>query len=395
MKKVAILLMFALPLALLAQKPLKPNLNKALNSWKAGNLQEAKEMIDVCATDAKLMTDAKTWFYRGMIYASLDTTTNETYKGLASNSFNTAMEAFLKADELNKNSKNELFYSDQNGLPVIKSQVMEQFAYTYLNAGAAAYQEDDFDVALVNFEKTQRINPKDTTAYFYAGFVAQANEDYDKSIANLEKYIELGGTSSDAHALLYSIYNGGKNDKQKALEIVRNAKKLFPADPNFPKYEISLLIDLDMIGDARSGLEEEVRREPDNKILHFYLGYANSKLENFDDAKKNFNDALKLDPTYFEAQYYLAQIFLIDADKIKIEMNNLGISEADKRKKLQLDKQLVESYKVALPYWEKAEKMNPSDTDVLDKLSIIYYYLGEDAKAERVNKRLKELGVDN
>jgi tetratricopeptide (TPR) repeat protein len=76
-------------------------------------------------------------------------------------------------------------------------------------------------------------------------------------------------------------------------------------------------------------------------------------------------------------------------------MNNLGISDADKKKKMELDKQLVEKYKIALPYWEKAEKMNPSDTDVLDKLSIIYYYLGEDAKAARVEKRLKELGVDN
>lgn len=76
-------------------------------------------------------------------------------------------------------------------------------------------------------------------------------------------------------------------------------------------------------------------------------------------------------------------------------MNNLGISAEDKKKKLQLDKQLVEKYKVALPYWEQAEKLNPSDTDVLDKLSIIYYYLGEDAKAARVEKRLKELGVEN
>ena len=37
MKKV-IYLLIILPMAVLAQKPLKPNLGKALNSWKGGKL---------------------------------------------------------------------------------------------------------------------------------------------------------------------------------------------------------------------------------------------------------------------------------------------------------------------------------------------------------------------
>jgi tetratricopeptide (TPR) repeat protein len=396
MKKAVILLLVIVPLVLVAQKPVKPNLNKAINSWKAGKLDEAKDMIDVCIGDEKLKVDAKTWFYRGLIYASIDTTeVNTSYKALSPNAFEVSMDAFAKADELNKTSKNELFYQDAMGLPVTKSMVLEQLGYYYLNAGAVAYQDDDFDGALAQFMKTQKIMPKDTTAFFYAGFVAQANEDYDASLSNLEKYISLGGKSPDAYALIYSIYQGPKDDKEKALKVVQDAKKKFPADPNFPKYEIGLLIDLDRIDNAKKSLEEEVKREPNNKIIHFYLGYVNSRLELYEDAKKNFNDALKIDPTYFDAQYYLAQVYLIDADKVKREMDNLGISADDKKKKLELDKQLVEKYKVALPYWEKAEKMNPSDTEVLDKLSIIYYYLGDEKNEKRVSQRLKELGVDD
>ena len=45
-------------------------------------------------------------------------------------------------------------------------------------------------------------------------------------------------------------------------------------------------------------------------------------------------------------------------------MNNLGISKADQEKKKQLDNELVARYKSALPYWEKAEQLNPSDADV-------------------------------
>ncbi|MBX2963222.1 MAG: hypothetical protein KF687_11970 [Cyclobacteriaceae bacterium] len=393
MKKV-IYLLIILPMAVLAQKPLKPNLGKALNSWKGGKLQEAKEMIDVCATDPKLSLDAKTWYYRGLIYASLDTTSNQAFKSLASNSFDVAMEAFSKAEDMNKNSRSDLFYTDEMGFPVPRTQSMAILTGYYLNAGASAYQDDDYPTALVEFGKVQRIEPNDTTAFFYAGFVAQADEQYDLAVQNINQYIKLGGRSKDAYTILISIYGGEKEDKVKALELTREAKKKFPDEKNFALMEIGYLIDLDKTEEAKSGLEAAVKSDPTNKTLHFYLGYVNSKLDNFDAAKKNFEDAMKIDPTYFDAQYYLAQLYLIEADKIKREMNNLGISKADQEKKKQLDNELVARYKSALPYWEKAEQLNPSDADVLDKLSIIYYYLGEDKKAERINKRLKELGID-
>ena len=63
-----------------------------------------------------------------------------------------------------------------------------------------------------------------------------------------------------------------------------------------------------------------------------------------------------------------------------------------------MDKVLVEKFKVALPYWEKAEKLKTDDVasqlDVLDKLSNIYYYLGEDAKQRAVDQKIKLLGGD-
>lgn len=394
MKKLVALLVFLIPLALFAQKAPKPNINKALNSWKSGKLQEAKEMIDICETDPKLMLDPKTWFYKGLIYFAIDSSSNQADKALAANSFETSMAAFAKAEDLNKNSKSELFYTDASGFPVVKSRVTDMMYAYYINSGANAYQEDDYETALMNFEKTQKLVPKDTTAFFYAGFVAYALEDYDKSINYLTKYNEFGGNSTDSYNTLLAIYGGPKENKEKALAIVREAKKKYPNNKDFPLVEIGYLIDLGRTEEAKGGLEKAVEDDPSNKILHFYLGYVNSKLNKFDEAKKNFEAAIKVDPTYFDAQYYLAQLFLIDADKIKTEMNNLGISEADKKKKLQLDKDLVAKYKIALPYWEKAEKLNPSDTDVLDKLSIIYYYLGEDAKAARVEKRMKELGID-
>jgi tetratricopeptide (TPR) repeat protein len=81
------------------------------------------------------------------------------------------------------------------------------------------------------------------------------------------------------------------------------AKPKFPNNPDLPKVEIGLLIDLKRIDEAKSGLESAIKKEPNNKILHFYLGYANASLNLVPEAKKNYEEALRIDPQYFEAQH--------------------------------------------------------------------------------------------
>ena len=394
MKRILFLMLMLIAVAVSAQKKQKPNINKALKSLQEGQLAEAKEMIDLATTYEKTMDDGKTWYYRGLIYAAIDTTTNSAYKSLAADPFNTAMESFAKADQLGKAGSEYFVTSPNNVIPITKSQQIGQLANWYLNRGANLYQSDSLDEALTNFEKTQIVLPEDTIAYFYAGFVANALDDHDKAIENFEKYLEKGGTSPDAYSLMINTYSGPKDDKEKALEVARAAKEQFPENDEFPKVEIGLLIDLEMIEEAKTGLEQAVKREPDNNTFHFYLGYVNSKLENWEDAKKNFDEALRVDPSYFDAQYYLAQIYLIDAAKVMDQLKNLGISATDKRKQAELDKQLVEKYNVALPHWEKAEKLKPNDLDVLDRLRTIYYYLGDDANEKRVAAKLKALNAE-
>lgn len=376
------------------QKKSKPNLNKALKALQEGNLAEAKQIIDDATTYEKTMDDGKTWYYRGLIYAALDTTSNEQYKSLEAEPLKVALESFAKADQMGK-AGNEYFTNDPNNIiPVTKSQQIQNLANHYLNKGVAHYQEDDLENALKYFEKTQTVIPEDTTAYFYAGFIANGLDNHDKALKNFRTYIDKGGQSADAYSLMINTYSGPLEDKQKALEMAREAKEKFPTNPEFPKVEIGLLIDLDKVNEAKGGLEAAVKREPGNKIYHFYLGYVNSRLENWEDAKKNFNEALRIDPSYFDAQYYLAQIYLIDANKVRDQIKNLGISAADKKKQQELDKVLVEKYKLAMPHWEKAEQLKPNDVDVLDRLRAIYYFLGEDAKEARVNQKLKTLGAD-
>src|SRR3990170_4497813 len=102
MKRVLFLMLMLVAVAVSAQKKQKPNINKALKSMQEGQLAEAKEMIDAATTYEKTMDDGKTWYYRGLIYAAIDTTSNPAFKSLADDPFKTAMESFAKADQLGK-----------------------------------------------------------------------------------------------------------------------------------------------------------------------------------------------------------------------------------------------------------------------------------------------------
>ncbi len=394
MKKVAILLVLAMPLALMAQKPVKPNLNKAFSSWRSGKLDEAKTMIDVCETDPKLALDAKTWFYSGMIYMSLDTTKNPKYNSLASNAFEKSLASFAKADELNKNSKNELFYTDNSSfIPVTKTEVIDRMSGHYLNLGAAAYQEDDYDAALHNFERAQKVKPSDTTSYFYAGIVANSDEQYARAAEYMKSYQANGGVAIEAYYV--RINAAAQTDKAKAVDLAREAKARYPANVELPKMELQYLIELERVQEAKVGLEAAIKTEPNNVVLHYFLAFTNFRMGDYEAAKASCEQALKIDPKSFDAQILLAKAYYVDAENIKKQMNSLGITDADKKKRFELDKMYVEKLKIALPYWEKAEKLNPADTDVLDALYIIYGDLDNQAGIKRIEKRYKELGLDN
>lgn len=393
MKRIALSMLMLATVTAYGQKPVKPNLNKALQLWTQGKLDEAKTMIDAATTYEKTMNDGKTWYYRGLIYASIDTTSNETMHALDPNALDVALESFKKGDDMNKGK--EMFTQDAAGMPILKSQQMAYLHGQYLNKGAAAYEKEDMESALKNFEKASKVLPTDTLAYYYSGLVANGLEDYDKALAYFQKDIDAGAKSVEPYINMISIYSGPKEDKEKALAIVQTAKKKFPKDSNLAKQEIALLIDLKRIDEAKTGLETAVKAEPNNKVLHFYLGYANSNLNKFEEAKKNYEDALKIDPNYFEAQLYLAKLVYNDAVVIQKEMASLGISAADKKKKVDLDKSLVEKLKAAQPYWERAEKLNEKDQEVVDVLFSIYQLLGNDAGMKRLEKKSKELGMEN
>ncbi len=106
MKKVIFICLLC-PMLALAQKEIKPNVNKAESALQKGALDEAKAIIDVTVASQEYMVDkkgapsknaTKAWYLRGLIYAAIDTTKMEKFKSLEADPFAVAKQSFEKCN---------------------------------------------------------------------------------------------------------------------------------------------------------------------------------------------------------------------------------------------------------------------------------------------------------
>ncbi|MBL7872616.1 MAG: tetratricopeptide repeat protein [Cyclobacteriaceae bacterium] len=403
MKKIAILLIGIMPFAALAQKPIKPSTNNAEKALRAGQFDEAKAIIDATTSSDDFMLDkkgnpskhaAKAWFLRGVIYAGIDTTKVAKYKSLVPEGFPIAKEAFEKAKALDKEEIS--FLKDATGiLPMMNKDVNAYMAQAYFNTAIAAYQDEkDYKKAFAFTEKTLYFIPEDTAILMNAGvFFGPAAEEYDKSIEYIKKYQQMGGKSTDAYIMLFSIYRDKLKDNDKALALAQELVKKFPGNPEYPKFELDMYVKMNRLPEAKAVMEKQAAADPTDKESRYFLGVISNELGNPKEARKWFEESIKLDSKYFEPQLGLAEVIYIDAKNIKSEMNQLGNSKEDFKKKVELDKIYQEKLRVALPYWEKCEKLSPDDGKVLDNLYMIYNDLEMTAQVTRIEKRMKTLGL--
>lgn len=386
MKRLFILLLAAsVSFAGYSQK--KPKINKANRARETGELAEAKEIIDAAIEHEKTKDDPKTWYYRGLIYATIDTTSNEQYSNLSENPLEEAMKAFGKADELN--SKDSEFYvTNAMGLPVTKPQQIDTYYGYYYNEAVTAFQESQFEDAVAAFEKAYQILPEDTNAYVNAAYAAHNGQLYDAAKRNYARAIEAGARSQDLYNNYVNILLTVDKNKEKALEVINDALEVYPNDGALSKTRINILIEEGKIDEARESLEAAIEEEPDNANLYFTLGVLNDELGQQPKAIEAYQKAIEIDPNHFESNFNYGVILINKANETIKERNNLGLSKADQKKAREMEPKITEMMQKALPQWEKIYELNPEEKTAVETLLYLYTQLNQKDKAAKMSDKL-------
>ncbi|MFY0605368.1 MAG: tetratricopeptide repeat protein [Cyclobacteriaceae bacterium] len=385
MKRISVL-MLAMAVCFVGYGQKKPKINSANKARENGDLVTAKSIIDEAIVHEKTKDDGKTWYYRGLIYATIDTASNEQISSLSDMAMEEAMKSFGKADEIDPDGKS-YYTTAANGLPVLKGQQIDGYYSFYYNSAVNNFQEKNFEAAVKDFESAYYILPKDTNAYVNAAYAAHNGELYDLAIKNYRAAIDAGATSKDLYYNYFGILST-TGDKEGALDLVNEALEKFPMDNALSKNKINLLIELERIDEAKTDLLVAIEEEPDNPSLYFALAVLYEQTEEREKSIQAYKDALKVDPNHYESNFNYGVVLINEANEVIKESNSLGISKADLKKADELEPVINDKLKAALPQWEKVYEVRPEDKTAIETLAYIYTQLKMYDKAEKMRALL-------
>lgn len=362
------------------------NVNKAQRLYDNGEIAEALPLIQEAIEHEKTAEKGKTWYLYGQILQAIFSADEDSeLTSMVDSPLKMAADAYNKVLTLEK--EGNTYY----GFSQMKIQELYGVA---LNEGVQKFQEQDYEGAIEGFNNALIVEPTDTTANLYAGIAAQQSEQNKLALTYYYRLFELDNYNPEIINSVLAIERYENKDNAKALEVVRMAMEKHPDNKDFPKIEIQLLIDMDIVDEATKKLEEEIERDPENAALHYSLGYLNEQLGNTEEKVKAYEKALELDPDYLEPNFNLGVHYFNVAVEFTKEYNNMDLQTSRKKGKAVLDK-AEENWKKALPYFEKCKEIAPEEIAVLESLRTIYGRLRMIEKAEEVDAEIERLGGNN
>lgn len=373
----------------------KGSVSKASSYLTKQDYASAKAEIDVAITIEKNSSKSKTWYERGRIYQAIATSDDEAVKGLDDQAINKAVEAYNKVIEMEKeNAPNS----------VLSSTNIDAMWGKFINDGGTVYAEDKYEEAYNKFTEALLVKPEDSLTLLYSGVCAQQAENYVETSKHYYKLEELGYASADVYSTLVYIERAVNKDEEKALEVVKRAQASYPTESRFGQEEISILINLKQLDQAKDKLIASIKEDPKNVDLHLNLAimYDNIAGNLSDDATKKeetqetYNLALEeylkvieLEPENYVANYNAGAIYINQAKEYYDLVRDMDLNSYNK-KGPGLTKKADEILVKGLPYMERANE-SKEDIDGLRALMQMYKQLKMFDKAESVLTRVEEL----
>ena len=244
-------------------------------------------------------------------------------------------------------------------------------------------------------------------------------EDYNKQlylIALLSTYSEkekeampiyqkLIDAKKDTSFIYYSMYKATvETDREKALAYLEAGSKKYPEDTQILFTKINHFLKDGKLEALTVQLKDAIKKEPKNVTLYFTLGNVLDNLAQAEkdetkqaayaaEAQEYYNKTLELDPKNVDATYSIGAAFYNKAAVYSKEMKKLesDFSKEGQKKYDAAEKIMMAEFDKALPFFKKAESLNPNDKNTLIALKEIFARKNDLKTAAEFKARLQTI----
>lgn len=390
------------------------NIDPANNS---GKLDEAKTKINKALEDAEIQASSSAWITQGDIYNTFlqrdmaKRMIDPNAKLSGDNDALIAFNAYQKGYELTTKK-----YEKSDALKGIG-----ELQGHLINIGVTKYEAKEYDKAFLSFEAAlkshetlssngQKSLLDDKEQYDNQEYITALAAQLAERNADAQKYYEdLYKRGTDKPAVYEGLYNlkVEAGDEAGAEKVLGEGRKKFPTDSGLLFAEINSYLKKGKLDELVDRLKQAIEQEPGNISLYVTLGSVYDNLyqrelqgkndakavEYFDSAKKYYEEATTKDPKSVDAAYALGALYYNKAAIRTQELNALpeDFSSAGIKKYEKLKNEVMALFDLSLPYFQKAESLDPNDMNTLIALSEIFARKDDLEKATEFKKRLENI----
>ena len=167
--------------------------------------------------------------------------------------------------------------------------------------GVKLSNEGKHDEAIAKFNEVLKEAPKCVECYTNIASLQLTKKDYDAAEATYKQALTVNPSSAEAYNGLATVYNAQKKFDQ-AAEASAQAAKLGAATPGGASASTVfnqgvIAWNASKIPEAKKAFEEAVKLDPKLAEAHYWLGMANLNEGKMPEAATSFEAYLKLDPS--------------------------------------------------------------------------------------------------
>ncbi len=341
----------------------------AASNIKYGELAKAKDAIEEAIVHEKTKGQAKAWMVRGDVYKAIAESKNPDMKALCATPTRVALDSYRKAIALD--AKGNLRKQINNQLKMM-SFTVNNAAYDFNDSKDYANAFDCFEQILA-IDSITEPGKIDSASVYNAGITAEEAKNFEKARYYYNRCIDIRYGESPVFVKLANL-DKDQGDTVAYMATLERGMKVYPNDCQPLLVEIiNHYITSKQSDKALEYLTKAIESDPKNSSYYFAQGALLDQLGKPDEAKASYEKSIEINPEDFAPWLNRG----VQEYNKAIEMAKVA-NDIPANKPKEYDAAIAAAFEqmnLAIPYFEKANALKPTDAYTMQCLKECYYKL--------------------